>query len=193
MTFRSLVVAFSLIFMECATFRAGAPKECPIPPSHRQPPALDRLRALPGRYRIVTVNIARDRHHPNVIAGELTLTEPDTLLPYYWDTGRGLERGPPPQLIGLLTWQRPMRGYAEDSVMVVYDGKAASLRSGRFTTRGDPKSIGYDVFAVESNGFTGWWAVSRTLPMRFDPVPSKEERKKIVPDPRGYFCAIRIA
>jgi hypothetical protein len=193
MAFRSRVAASSLLFVACATFRPGPPKECPLPPNYLQPAPLDRLRALPGRYRIITVNIARDRHHPDVISGELNLTQPDTLLRYYWDTPRGLELGPAPQLIGLLTWQRPMRGYTQDSVIVGWNDNGASLRSGRFSTRWDPKFIYYSVFAVESTGFTGWWDGPRTLRVSYDPGPTKEERKKMVPDPRGYFCAIRIA
>jgi hypothetical protein len=197
MAFRPHVAASSLLWVACATFRPGPPKECPRPPNYSQPASLDRLRALLGRYRVTTVNIARDRHHPDVISGELTLTQPDTLLPYYWETTRGLERGPAPQLIGVLTWQRPMRGYTQDSVIVGYNPRSdtsdASLRSGRFTTRWDPKTIDYDVFAVDYNGFTGWWSGPHVLRPQYDPTPSKEERKKMVPDSRGYFCAKRIA
>lgn len=192
MAFGYRVVASSLLLAACATFRPGPPKECPLPPNHVQPASLDRLRALPGHYSIITVNISRDRHHPDVITGELTLTEPDTLHPYYRDTPRGVERGRAPQLIGLVTWQRPMRGYVQDSVIMGWNDNGASLRSGRFSTRWEPKLIHYDVFAIESNGFTGWWDGPRTLKVSYDPGPTKEERKKMVPDPRGYFCAIRM-
>ena len=191
MAFRSRVAASSLLLVACATFRAGPPKDCPLPPNYLQPASLERLRALAGRYHIIAVNIARDRHHPDVITGDLDLTQPDTLRTYYWETARGLERGPAPKLIGVLTWQRPMRGYAQDSVIVDYNTSNASLRSGHCTTCWDPKFIHYNVFAVESNGFTGWWDGPRMLHAQYDPVPTKEERKKVVPDPRGYFCAFR--
>lgn len=197
MAFPSRVAIWSVLFVGCATFRPGPPKQCPLPPNRRLAASVDRLRALPGDYRIIMVDISRDRHHPDVNTGELTLTEPDTSKPYYWETARGLQRGPAPQLIGVLAWHKPMRGYAQDSVIVAYDpsqaSTTASLRSGRCLTCWDPKSIGFDVFAVESNAFTGWWAVRSTLPMQYDPTPSKEERKKMVPDPRGYFCAVRKA
>ena len=188
----SLVTGCAIaVMLGCVPFRSGPPRECPIPPNHIQPPPSDRPLTLEGVYRIITVDISRDRHHPKVISGKLTLTRPDTTRPYYWETARGLERGPAPALVGILVWDKPMRGYAQDSVIAAFAARS-SLRSGHCLTCWDPHVIDYHIFDIKSTGFTGWWAIRRTAQINYDPGPTKEERRKMVPDPRGYFCAKRV-
>jgi hypothetical protein len=183
-----------VLVVGCVPFRSGRPRECPLPPNYIHMSPGDTVLAHGGVYRIITLNVARDRHHPDVISGQLRLTRPDTTQPFYWETDHGLERRPAPQLVGILVWDRAMRGYAKDSVIAGFGtNNGWSLRSGHCTTCWDPKFLHYNVFAVQSTGFTGWWYGPRTLRVNYDPGPTKEERKKMVPDPRGYFCATRIA
>lgn len=186
---RHVTLCAIVLMLGCVPFRSGPPRECPAPRTYIQPTPPDRRLASEGVYRIITVDISRDRHHPEVISGTLSLTRPDTTRPYYWETARGLERGPAPALVGTIVWGRPMRGYAQDSVIASPADASPSLRSGRCTTCWDPKRIGYITVDVQPTSFIGWWQVSRSTPVNYDPGPTKEERKKMVPDPRGYFCA----
>jgi hypothetical protein len=135
---------------------------------------------------MITVNTARDRHHPEVITGDLVLERADTLRAYYGETSRGRERAGPPALLGTVTWRGLMLGSARDSAIVWFGADESVLATGPCTMC-LAKRISYDIFTVQANGFAGWWNDPR---IRY--VESEDRKTKREPNPGGYFCATRV-
>jgi hypothetical protein len=179
-----LVVAL----LGCQPMRTASLSECSPPlPAAAKPIPLDTLMRLDGRYRFITVAISAGLNQ-RPVTSELTLARSDTLEQFYEQRISGYVRAGNRPLIGNLTRRYGDGTLRNDPVVVQQNPGNTQLVSG-FCARicNDATLIYHTISLASRNGFTGHW---------YDPQTGigqlVDRYGRPLPDPEGYFCAIRV-
>lgn len=163
---------------------APEPARCaPGVPATAQHPIATKTAALAGDYELIQV---RTQPAPTVTTGRLHLAPLDS------SARAGAVGGAVRDLIGWLepvggdpAWRSIVASRNPSQPGVVLAGQ--HLRLGR---AGDLE--GYrehlTITAVAPEGFWGWWKAEQGLS-----VSSEPDMGRVLPDPAGYFCALRVA
>jgi hypothetical protein len=148
------------------------PARCgPSVPGSAQHPIASRAAALAGDYELIQV-----RTQP--VGGE-TSTGRLHLVPLDSAARAAAMGGPIRDLTG---WLDPATGDTAARWSVVLAGD--HLRLGQAS--GDGYSEHLTITAVAPDGFWGWWKAEPGFVVTMD-----AETQRVLPDPAGYFCALR--
>jgi hypothetical protein len=149
---------------------APEPARCgpSVPPTAQHPISI-RPTSLAGEYQLIQV-------HSQPIGGVVTSAILQ-LAPLDSTAKAAAVGGPGRDLTG---WVKPVGG-AGEQVPAVLAGE--HLRIGR---PGGQSAQQLTITAVASDGFWGWWKAERGMAVQMEPGTGR-----VVPDPAGYFCALR--
>jgi hypothetical protein len=177
---------FALGLLAC---HAGSPKHLepsrcgPDVPQTAEHPIASRNSALAGDYDLIQVQ-TQPVHE--VSSGRLHLAPLDSIA------RAGAAGGAVRDLVG---WLQPMEGDSTahpnaGSRDQAHPGAVLAghhLLLGRFGSV-DSHFEQLTITAVAAEGFWGWWTAEPGLA-----VTVEAETKRVLPDPAGYFCALRVA
>lgn len=161
---------------------APVPERCgPQVPAGAQHPLTARARTLAGEYQLIQVRTQPDAGA--VATGRLHLAPPDSLA------RAGAVGGAARDLVGWLdatqgdsTW-RPGAGSRDPR----HPGAVLTgnhLRLGQPAVDSPVEQL--EITAVSEDGFWGWWKAEPGWE-----VAIETGTNRVVPDPAGYFCALR--
>ena len=150
-------------------------------PETAQHPIAVRPAALTGDYELVQV---QTQPTAGTLAGRLHLAPPDS------STRERSVGGAVRDLIGWLDvaegdpgWARAVASRDPDRPGVVLAGQ--HLRVGP-PGAAPGRARNLEITAVGTEGFWGWWRAERGLEV------TESEASRLLPEPAGYFCALRL-
>jgi hypothetical protein len=162
--------------------------ECPPPAEgHSGAIPLDVLMQLAGNYKFVTVATSSGMDH-SPFNGELTLRVADTLERYYERRLTGFARAGNRPLVGQLAWRESDGKVRTEPVVVQQNPGGTQLISGFCVNCFDAMLAYYGISQIRANGFSGSWHDPQT---GIGKIVDKDGRA--LPDPEGFFCAIRVS
>jgi hypothetical protein len=176
------------LLIGCRSIPATSQSEC-LPPPEGDSGAvpLDALMQLAGKYRFVTVATSRGVDHSS-FSGELTLRVADTLERYYERRRNSFVRAGNRPLVGHLAWPEPSGKVRTEPAVVQQNPGGTQMISGFCVNCLDGMLAYYGISQIRANGFSGRWHDPQT---GIGKIVDKNGRA--LPDPEGYFCAIRIS
>lgn len=142
---------------------------------------------LTGKYSFTTVATSPGLDR-SPVRGELTLKVADTLERYYERRLNGFARAGNRPLVGQLAWHYPDGMVRTQPVVVQQNPGDTQLISGFCDNCHDAMLVYHRIVQLRANGFSGRWSDPQTGIGR---VVDKNGRE--LPDPAGYFCAIRVS
>ena len=146
---------------------------------------MDALMQLPGNYSFVTVGTSPGLDQW-IVRGDLTLKVADTLERYYERRLSGFVRAGNKPLVGQLAWHHSDGNVRTEPVVVQQNPGDTQLISGFCMSCADAMFVYHRIVEIRPNGFSGRWHDPQTGIGRLIDKNGRE-----LPDPEGYFCAIR--
>lgn len=181
--FLSLILLFG-----CRSIPVGNGSDC-TPPTEgvRGAIPLDTLVGLAGKYTLITVATSPGMDHWTT-KSDLTLERSDTLQQFYEQRLSGFVRTGNRPLVGQLAWHSPDGMVRTDPVVVQQNPAETQLISGFCANCADAMFVYHRILLIRSNGFSGRWHDPQTGIGKLI-----DKNGKALPDPDGYFCAVRIS
>jgi hypothetical protein len=177
-----------LLLISCRSIPTNSQNECSAPPqSHAGAMPLDTLMQLPGKYSFTTVATSPGLDGSPVRA-QLILRAADTLERYYEQRLNGFVRAGNRPLVGQLAWHYPDGSVRSEPVVVQQNPADTQLISGFCGNCTDAMLVYHTILQLRANEFSGRWSDPQTGIGR---VVDKNGRE--LPNPAGYFCAIRVS
>jgi len=182
-----LIRFFGLILLiGCRSIPAASDRDC-LPSKSRQVGAiqLGALMGLPGVYAFTAIATSPGMDRSSVTS-ELTLVSADTLQRYYERRIRGYVRSGNRPLVGALKHRSQGQLFAHN-VVVQQNASDTQLISGYCELCDDASIVYYTILHVGRDRFSGRWVDPQTgIGIIVD------QNGQPIPDPAGYFCAVRI-